>query len=108
MNPHEALSSGLWCTVTKPSDDGTFDVGDCIRVLPHNPSVVIRASNGNRQHWAEDWADEVIETLDGAEVELDIARLEWEKTIHQKAIAEIDQILAEAASSPPQQCDPRQ
>jgi len=73
---------GAWYVVTKPSDDGTFEVGDHIS-LCSDGAIACKEAQG----WVD--ADEATEAMSGAEVIVDS---EWILTRRTRLLADLKKL----------------
>jgi len=73
---------GAWYVVTKPSDDGTFEVGDHIS-LCSDGAIACKEAQG----WVD--ADEATEAMSGVEVIVDS---EWILTRRTRLLADLKKL----------------
>lgn len=76
------MKIGAWYVVTKPSDDGTFEVGDHIS-LCSDGAVACKEAQG----WID--ADEASEAMSGVEVIVDS---EWILTRRSRLLADLEKL----------------
>mgnify|MGYP000972781366 CR=1 FL=1 len=76
------MKIGAWYVVTKPSDDGTFEVGDHIS-LCSDGAIACKEAQG----WVD--ADEATEAMSGVEVIVDS---EWILTRRTRLLADLKKL----------------
>ena len=76
------MKIGAWYVVTKPSDDGTFEVGDHIS-LCSDGAVACKEAQG----WID--ADEATEAMAGVEVTIDS---EWLSAKKARLLADLEKL----------------
>ena len=76
------MKIGAWYVVTKPSDDGTFEVGYHIS-LCSDGAVACKEAQG----WID--ADEASEAMSGVEVKVDA---EWLASKRSRLLADLDKL----------------
>ena len=76
------MKIGAWYVVTKPSDDGTFEVGDHIS-LCSDGAIACKEAQG----WVD--ADETAEAMAGVEVTIDS---EWLSAKKARLLADLEKL----------------
>lgn len=76
------MKIGAWYVVTKPSNDGTFEVGDHVMLLS-NGDIACKEAQG----WVD--AKDAEQALSGAEVTIDV---EWIAAKKARLLADLEKL----------------